>query len=110
MELTLGDRVRICNFSSIHLNETFHKVSLFSPCSLQTLCLDGNFLNTLPEELGNLQQLSSLGISFNNFSYIPGVYEKLTMLDKVVMAGNYLEVLDLGVLSRMSHIKHVDLR
>uniref|UniRef100_A0A8C8Z537 PH domain leucine-rich repeat-containing protein phosphatase 2 n=1 Tax=Prolemur simus TaxID=1328070 RepID=A0A8C8Z537_PROSS len=78
--------------------------------NLQTLCLDGNFLTTLPEELGNLQQLSSLGISFNNFSQIPEVYEKLTMLDKVVMAGNCLEVLNLGLLSRMSHIKHVDLR
>ncbi|XP_069312466.1 PH domain leucine-rich repeat-containing protein phosphatase 2 isoform X2 [Eulemur rufifrons] len=78
--------------------------------NLQTLCLDGNFLTTLPEELGNLQQLSSLGISFNNFSQIPEVYEKLTMLDKVVMAGNCLEVLNLGLLSRMSHIKQVDLR
>lgn len=83
---------------------------MFSPYSLQTLCLDGNFLTSLPEELGNLQQLSSLGISFNNFSQIPDVYEKLTMLDKVVMAGNQLEVLNLGVLNRMSHIKHVDLR
>ncbi|KAM5262396.1 PH domain leucine-rich repeat-containing protein phosphatase 2 isoform 2-T2 [Ctenodactylus gundi] len=78
--------------------------------NLQTLCLDGNFLTTLPEELGNLQQLSSLGISFNNFSQIPEVYEKLIMSDKVVMAGNGLEVLDLGLLSRMGHIKHVDLR
>lgn len=83
---------------------------MFSSCSLQTLCLDGNFLTTLPEELGNLQQLSSLGISFNNFSHIPEVYERLTVLDKVVMAGNRLEVLNLGVLSRMSHIKFVDLR
>ena len=83
---------------------------LFSFCSLQTLCLDGNFLTTLPEELGNLQQLSSLGISFNNFSQIPEVYEKLTMLDKVFMAGNQVEVLNLGVLNRMSHVNHVDLR
>uniref|UniRef100_A0A8C5UMY9 PH domain leucine-rich repeat-containing protein phosphatase 2 n=1 Tax=Microcebus murinus TaxID=30608 RepID=A0A8C5UMY9_MICMU len=78
--------------------------------NLQTLCLDGNFLTTLPEELENLQQLSSLGISFNNFSQIPEVYEKLTLLDKVVMAGNCLEVLNLGLLSRITHIKHVDLR
>ncbi|XP_006878692.1 PREDICTED: PH domain leucine-rich repeat-containing protein phosphatase 2 isoform X2 [Elephantulus edwardii] len=78
--------------------------------NLQTLCLDGNFLTTLPEELGNLQQLSSLGISFNHFGNIPEVYEKLTTLDKVVMAGNQLEVLNLGVLNRMSHVKHVDLR
>ncbi|KAB1273417.1 PH domain leucine-rich repeat-containing protein phosphatase 2 [Camelus dromedarius] len=87
--------------------DTFYK---YVGDSLQTLCLDGNLLTTLPEELGNLQQLSSLGISFNNFSQIPEVYEKLTMLDKVVMAGNRVEVLHLGVLNRMSHIKHVDLR
>ncbi|XP_023597653.1 PH domain leucine-rich repeat-containing protein phosphatase 2 isoform X2 [Trichechus manatus latirostris] len=78
--------------------------------NLQILCLDGNFLTTLPEELGNLQQLCSLGISFNHFSQIPEVYVKLTTLEKVVMAGNRLEVLNLGVLNRMSHIKHVDLR
>ncbi|CAO2609918.1 PH domain leucine-rich repeat-containing protein phosphatase 2 [Lemmus lemmus] len=78
--------------------------------NLQTLCLDGNVLTTLPDELGNLQQLTSLGISFNNFSQIPEVLEKLTMLDKVVMAGNCLEALNLGVLARMSHVKHVDLR
>lgn len=90
--------------------ELFHKTGLFVSHSLQTLCLDGNVLTTLPDELGNLQQLTSLGISFNNFSQIPEVLEKLTMLDKVVMAGNRLEVLNLGVLTRMSHVKHVDLR
>lgn len=86
---------------------------MIQPClfsSLQTLCLDGNLLTSLPDELGNLQQLTSLGISFNSFSQIPEVLEKLTMLDKVVMAGNRLEILNLGVLTRMSHVKHVDLR
>ena len=90
--------------------ELFHKAGLFVSHSLQTLCLDGNVLTALPDELGNLQQLTSLGISFNNFSQIPEVLEKLTMLDKVVMAGNRLDVLNLGVLTRMSHVKHVDLR
>lgn len=88
----------------------FHNAGLFVFHSLQTLCLDGNVLTALPDELGNLQQLTSLGISFNNFSQIPEVLEKLTMLDKVVMAGNRLEILNLGVLTRMNHVKHVDLR
>ncbi|XP_020819264.1 PH domain leucine-rich repeat-containing protein phosphatase 2 isoform X1 [Phascolarctos cinereus] len=78
--------------------------------NLQTLCLDGNFLTTLPEELGNLQQLSTLGLSFNNFSQIPEACVKLTMLEKLAMAGNQLEVLNLGVLNRMKHIRHVDFR
>ncbi|XP_056680339.1 PH domain leucine-rich repeat-containing protein phosphatase 2 isoform X1 [Monodelphis domestica] len=78
--------------------------------NLQTLCLDGNFLTTLPEELGNLPHLSTLGLSFNNFSQIPEACMKLSMLDKLAMAGNQLEVLNLGVLNVMKHIKHVDLR
>ncbi|CAM4623781.1 unnamed protein product [Lepidochelys olivacea] len=78
--------------------------------NLQILCLDGNFLTSLPEELGNLQQLCSLGLSFNNFSEVPVVCEKLTALDKLAMAGNQLETLNLGMLNRMSHIRYVDLR
>ncbi|XP_048672922.2 PH domain leucine-rich repeat-containing protein phosphatase 2 isoform X2 [Caretta caretta] len=83
---------------------------LDSLCSLQILCLDGNFLTSLPEELGNLQQLCSLGLSFNNFSEVPVVCEKLTALDKLAMAGNQLETLNLGMLNKMSHIRYVDLR
>ncbi|XP_041078129.1 PH domain leucine-rich repeat-containing protein phosphatase 2-like isoform X2 [Polyodon spathula] len=78
--------------------------------SLQTLSLDGNHLSLLPEELGSLSHLSSLGLSFNNFSEIPAVLEMLSAVDRLAMAGNCLERLDLGTLSRMSHFKHIDLR
>ncbi|XP_032557487.1 PH domain leucine-rich repeat-containing protein phosphatase 2 [Chiroxiphia lanceolata] len=78
--------------------------------NLQTFWLDGNFLTSLPEELGNLQQLSCLGLSFNNFCELPAICEKLVALDKLALAGNLLETLDLAMLNRMSHIKSVDLR
>ncbi|KAF1440867.1 PH domain leucine-rich repeat-containing protein phosphatase 2, partial [Spheniscus demersus] len=78
--------------------------------NLQTFWLDGNFLTSLPEELGSLQQLSCLGLSFNNFCELPAICEKLIILDKLALAGNLLETLDLAVLNRMSHIKSVDLR
>ncbi|XP_071424029.1 PH domain leucine-rich repeat-containing protein phosphatase 2 isoform X1 [Pithys albifrons albifrons] len=78
--------------------------------NLQTFWLDGNFLTSLPEELGNLQQLSCLGLSFNNFCELPAICEKLVALDKLALAGNLLETLDLAVLNHMSHIKSVDLR
>ncbi|XP_068883355.1 PH domain leucine-rich repeat-containing protein phosphatase 2 isoform X2 [Aphelocoma coerulescens] len=78
--------------------------------NLQTFWLDGNFLTSLPEEMGNLQQLNCLGLSFNNFCELPAICEKLVTLDKLALAGNLLETLDLTVLSRMSHIKSVDLR
>ncbi|XP_016405589.1 PH domain leucine-rich repeat-containing protein phosphatase 2-like [Sinocyclocheilus rhinocerous] len=78
--------------------------------SLQTLCLDGNRLDSLPEELGSLAQLCSLGLSFNDFPHVPGVVERLCALDKLAMAGNQVETLDLFSLLRMTHIKSIDLR
>ncbi|XP_059713626.1 PH domain leucine-rich repeat-containing protein phosphatase 2 isoform X2 [Haemorhous mexicanus] len=78
--------------------------------NLQTFWLDGNFLTSLPEEMGNLQQLNCLGLSFNNFCELPAICEKLVTLDKLALAGNLIETLDLTVLNRMGHIKSVDLR
>ncbi|XP_049975703.1 PH domain leucine-rich repeat-containing protein phosphatase 1 [Alexandromys fortis] len=78
--------------------------------NLQTFLLDGNFLQSLPAELMNMHQLSYLGLSFNEFTDIPEVLEKLTAVDKLCMAGNCMETLRLQALRRMPHIKHVDLR
>lgn len=78
--------------------------------SLQTLSLEGNHLSALPEELGGLSQLGSLGLSFNQFPHIPAVMERLTAVDRLAMAGNRVETLELGFLCRMSHLKIIDLR
>ncbi|KAJ8400489.1 hypothetical protein AAFF_G00396130 [Aldrovandia affinis] len=78
--------------------------------SLQTLSLEGNHLSALPEELGGLSQLGSLGLSFNQFPHIPAVMERLTAVDRLAMAGNRVETLELGFLGRMSHLKIIDLR
>lgn len=78
--------------------------------SLQTFLLDGNFLQSLPDELEHMRQLSYMSLSFNEFTDIPGVLEKLTAMDKLCMSGNCMDTLNLQVLKRMPHIKHVDLR
>ncbi|XP_053369723.1 PH domain leucine-rich repeat-containing protein phosphatase 2 [Clarias gariepinus] len=78
--------------------------------SLQTLSLDGNLLSSLPDELGDLVQLCSLGLSFNSFPHIPLVLERLSGVDRLLMAGNRVEALELCSLLRMSHVKNIDLR
>ncbi|KAF7668882.1 hypothetical protein LDENG_00278000 [Lucifuga dentata] len=78
--------------------------------SLQTLSLDGNHLSSLPEELGSLSQLNCFGLTFNNFSQIPAVLERLSAVDKLAMAGNRVQSLELCSLARMSHLKIIDLR
>ncbi|XP_066504233.1 PH domain leucine-rich repeat-containing protein phosphatase 2 [Hoplias malabaricus] len=106
----------VCEIQTLsELNLSCNGLSSIPPCignlqSLQTLCLDGNHLNSLPEELGGLSQLCSLGLSFNNFTIIPAVLERLVAMDKLAMAGNGVEVLELSSLLRMGHIKSIDLR
>lgn len=76
---------------------------------MQTFLLDGNSLNDLPNELGSLQRLSYLGLSFNQFNHVPQVLERLTSMEKLCMAGNHLETLTLQNF-RLLHVKHIDLR
>ncbi len=96
-------------FDTLKLNKA-NSVSSSLSCSLQTLSLDGNHLISLPEELGGLSQLNSLGLSFNCFSNIPAVLERLNAVDKLAMAGNRVESLELCTLARMNHLKNIDLR
>uniref|UniRef100_A0A8C7YI22 protein-serine/threonine phosphatase n=1 Tax=Oryzias sinensis TaxID=183150 RepID=A0A8C7YI22_9TELE len=77
--------------------------------NLQTFLLDGNCLSDLPSELGSLQRLGYLGLSFNQFNHVPQVLERLSSMEKLCMAGNYLETLTLQNF-RLLHVKHIDLR
>lgn len=77
--------------------------------SLQTLLLDGNFLSALPAELGSLEGLTYLGLSFNCFSSVPPVLEKLRGMERLCLAGNQLSVLDIAGLQWLPS-RHIDLR
>lgn len=77
--------------------------------SLQTLLLDGNLLSSLPVELGSLEGLTYLGLSFNCFDCVPPVLEKLRGMERLCLAGNQLSVLDVAGLQWLP-ARHVDLR
>lgn len=84
-------------------------IILVSSLSLQTFLLDGNSLDVLPNELGSLQRLSYVGLSFNQFNHVPQVLEQLASMEKLCMAGNSLESLTLQNF-RLLRVKHIDLR
>uniref|UniRef100_A0A8C5QJR9 PH domain leucine-rich repeat-containing protein phosphatase 2 n=1 Tax=Leptobrachium leishanense TaxID=445787 RepID=A0A8C5QJR9_9ANUR len=113
----LGDfPLQICDIPNLtELNLCCNGLAQLPPqicrlLGLQTLILDGNSLTLLPEELGALQQLSTLGLSFNDFSNIPNVYEKLCSVEKLCMAGNCVETLNLQMLNNVPQLKYIDLR
>ncbi|KAG8562855.1 hypothetical protein GDO81_015841 [Engystomops pustulosus] len=113
----LGDFPQeLCEITTLtELNVSCNGLTLLPPqigqmLSLQTLNLDGNYLTSLPDELGCLQQLSNLSLSFNNLNHVPPVFEKLCSVDKLYMAGNRMESLNLQTLNNMTHVKSIDLR
>ncbi|XP_016355561.1 PH domain leucine-rich repeat-containing protein phosphatase 1-like [Sinocyclocheilus anshuiensis] len=75
----------------------------------KTLVLDGNLLSALPVELGRLQRLVYLGLSFNEFTQVPSVLEQLPAVERLCMAGNKVCVLTLQTF-RLLTVKHIDLR
>lgn len=77
--------------------------------SLQTLLLDGNLLSSLPVDLGSLEGLTYLGLSFNCFSCVPPILEKLRGLERLCLAGNQLSVLNMAGLQWLP-ARHIDLR
>lgn len=77
--------------------------------SLQTLLLDGNLLSSLPVDLGSLEGLTYLGLSFNCFSCVPSILEKLRGLERLCLAGNQLSVLNMAGLQWLP-ARHIDLR
>lgn len=60
-------------------------------------------------ELSSLEGLCYLGLSFNRFSSVPPVLEKLRGVEKLCLAGNQLSVLDLSGLQWLP-ARSVDLR
>lgn len=78
-------------------------------CSLQTLVLDANRLSSLPAELGSLEALVYLGLSFNRFTCTPPVLEKLKGMERLCLAGNQISVVHMAGLQRLS-TRHIDLR
>uniref|UniRef100_A0A8C6UXT0 protein-serine/threonine phosphatase n=1 Tax=Neogobius melanostomus TaxID=47308 RepID=A0A8C6UXT0_9GOBI len=125
-QLQRFSRLRSLNLSNNHLAQfplaicdihTLTEVNLScnyltsvpSSVDLQTFLLDGNSLSDLPNELGSLQRLGYFGLSFNQFSHIPQVLERLASIEKLCMAGNNLETLTLQNF-RLLRVKHIDLR
>ncbi|KAG7275147.1 hypothetical protein CRUP_015801 [Coryphaenoides rupestris] len=105
-------RLRSLNLSNNHLGQ-FPLVL----CDLPTLTevnLSSNYLDSIPGavgamDLGSLRKLGYLGLSFNQFSHVPQVLERLASMERLCMAGNSLETLVLQNF-RLLRVKHVDLR
>lgn len=82
--------------------------------NLQMLHLHNNHLNYLPDEMCRMRNLLVLVLAFNHFTSVPSAllqsHESLLKIDSLIMAGNRIEKLAQEVLSKIHHIRKIDLR
>ncbi|XP_013390226.1 uncharacterized protein LOC106158698 [Lingula anatina] len=84
-------------------------------CNLQALHIHNNHLTSLPEEMVTLKKLFILVLAFNKFPVIPSTVAimtnvRMTEVENLIMAGNYVERLSGELLDKMKYVKKVDLR
>lgn len=59
--------------------------------SLTSICLSGNKICDLPEDLASFEMLEVLDMDDNELVFLPRVFEKLTHLNKLYIKGNPLQ-------------------
>lgn len=67
------------------------KILFFLFCRLTTLLLHSNQLTSLPSQLNELQELTTLVIAFNRFFELPEVVKSLPVLRIFIASGNYIK-------------------
>ncbi|XP_035678538.1 PH domain leucine-rich repeat-containing protein phosphatase 2-like isoform X2 [Branchiostoma floridae] len=106
----------ICDVATLtELNVASNRIEELPPCiakleSLQVLHAECNHLTSLPNELQQLQHLTLLGIAFNRFTEVPEVLAEMKGIENVVLTGNRLQKLPVELMSKLTHIRRLDLR
>ncbi|KAJ8302491.1 hypothetical protein KUTeg_018887 [Tegillarca granosa] len=110
----------LCKIKTLtELNIASNKISdlpgeIVEMTSLQILHVHNNHLSVLPEEMVLMKSLSVLVLAFNHFTTVPDIllqsHHTPLSLDSIIMAGNRIERLSHDLLSKMKHIKKIDLR
>ncbi|XP_060073754.1 PH domain leucine-rich repeat-containing protein phosphatase 2-like [Ylistrum balloti] len=102
------------NVASNKITEIPSEISDLS--NLQMLHAHNNHLTFLPESMGEMRSLKVIVLAFNHFTTVPDILLDSHQaffhqhLDSVIMAGNRVERLPHEILSKMRHVKKIDLR
>ncbi|XP_069113658.1 PH domain leucine-rich repeat-containing protein phosphatase 2-like isoform X2 [Argopecten irradians] len=84
--------------------------------NLQMLHAHNNHLTCLPDNMWEMRSLKVIVLAFNHFTTVPDILLESHQtvfhqnLDSVIMAGNRVERLPHEILSKMRHVKKIDLR
>ncbi|EAA00602.4 AGAP012231-PA [Anopheles gambiae str. PEST] len=72
-------------------------------CHLRFLCLAGNMIESLPNQIGRFECLETLDLSENSLHRLPHTVGRLKQLTKLLLNGNYLHQLpaELGQLRKL---------
>ncbi|XP_021366210.1 PH domain leucine-rich repeat-containing protein phosphatase 2-like isoform X2 [Mizuhopecten yessoensis] len=84
--------------------------------NLQMLHAHNNHLTSLPDNMVEMRSLKVIVLAFNHFTTVPEILLESHQssfhqnLDSVIMAGNRVERIPYEILSKLRHVKKIDLR
>ncbi|KAK2884680.1 hypothetical protein Q8A73_021154 [Channa argus] len=72
---------------------------------LRELDLQGNFFTKLPDNVGEMEHLTSINLANNRFSIFPDILTQIATLERINMEGNSITEIPLEKLSNMASLK-----
>ncbi|XP_033753992.1 PH domain leucine-rich repeat-containing protein phosphatase 2-like isoform X2 [Pecten maximus] len=114
--------ISVCKMKTLtELNVASNKISeipseISDLTNLQMLHAHNNHLTSLPDNMWEMRSLKVVVLAFNHFTTVPEILLESHQtvfhqsLDSVIMAGNRVEKLPHEILSKMRHVKKIDLR
>eukprot|EP00039_Didymoeca_costata_P002556 m.60985 g.60985 ORF g.60985 m.60985 type:complete len:277 (+) comp11370_c0_seq1:159-989(+) len=76
--------------------------------SLQTLCLNNNCINEIPDTISNLQHLKVLNLSDNNITHVPDALSECISLQRLSLRQNRLSTFP-DTMYKLEHLTMLDL-
>ncbi|XP_054899256.1 leucine-rich repeat-containing protein 20 [Poeciliopsis prolifica] len=106
---TVSENIRIVTLADNKMKAISSKFfSTFT--QLRELDLQGNIFTKLPDEVGEMEHLTSINLANNSFSIFPEKLTEIATLERIDLEGNSITELPLEKLSTMPALKWLNIK
>ncbi|XP_007558353.1 leucine-rich repeat-containing protein 20 [Poecilia latipinna] len=106
---TVSENIRIVTLADNKMKAISSKFfSTFT--QLRELDLQGNIFTKLPDEVGEVEHLTSINLANNSFSIFPEKLTEIATLERIDLEGNSITELPLEKLSAMPALKWLNIK
>ncbi|MED6274941.1 hypothetical protein CHARACLAT_021514 [Characodon lateralis] len=106
---TVSENIRIITLAGNQMKAISSKFfSTFT--QLRELDLQGNILTKLPDQVGEMEHMTSINLANNSFSIFPEKLTEIATLERIDLEGNNITELPLEKLSTMPALKWLNVK